>query len=294
MSCPGRSAAVIIAAWTAGAACGAAAFGQELAGSSDVREMILRPLADEFAVERGAARNVRFTPEPVVAPADAAGDAGASRFARAALSARSAPGLRENLSVFTERSATLTELADGGRISVSVLDGRRPNAALLAFNADYAESVGFPLQGLRDRPRQMAVSYERSIDAPGALDGLDLGVQPRAGVSFGAVGTAANAGATVRIGQYVSEMSERPRWWLFAGADREALLYDPSAGFTLRRSFAFEPYAMVGDAQAGVAMKFGPADLSLAYVQRETTYSTPVRSWDTTEDFAAFSLTLRR
>ena len=141
----------------------------------------------------------------------------------------------------------------------------------------------------------MAVRYESSFAAPGNAEGLDVGLSPRAGVSLADNGAAAaEAGATVRLGRFVDADFDRPAWWFFAGADRQAVMYDPHQGFDVRDALAMEPYAIVGDAQAGVAMRMGGADLSVAYVHRETEYALPQQSWETSEGFAAFSLTWRR
>ncbi len=142
----------------------------------------------------------------------------------------------------------------------------------------------------------MTLRYETTFDSRGGLDGLDVGLAPRAGVSIGQNGPAAEAGATVRLGQYLDEGfgEDRPAWWLFAGADQQAVMYDPGAGFNMRNAFAMGPYATVGDAQVGIAARFGGADISFAYIQRETRYALPTESWETSEGFAAFSLTLRR
>ena len=85
----------------------------------------------------------------------------------------------------------------------------------------------------------------------------------------------------------------RPSWYVFAGAERSALLYDPSAGFNMRDAMSLQPYAVVGDAQAGVAMRFGSADLSLAYVRREREFTAGTEDFDAHEDFAAVSISRR-
>jgi hypothetical protein len=179
---------------------------------------------------------------------------------------------------------------------VSLFDGRAPDAALSALSESYADIAGSDLDPSGRSSRRMTLRYENAFDARGGLDGLDVGVAPRAGVSIGQDGPAAEAGATVRLGQYLDEGfgADRPAWWFFAGADQQALMYDPGAGFNMRNALAMGPYATVGDAQAGVAARFGGADLSFAYIQRETRYALPNESWETSEGFAAFSLTLRR
>ncbi len=220
---------------------------------------------------------------------------GASRLASGLLAARAPVIARDMLAGFDASETLLASTPSGGRVTLSFLDSETPSAMTLAFGEDYAEAAGFALAGDRDRPRRMTLRYEGAFDSPGQ-SGLDIGLSPRAGVSVGDYGPAAQAGATVRLGRFIGEDAgwSRPAWWLFAGADRQALLYDPGSGVSALGAMTIAPYAMVGDAQAGVAMRLGGADLSLAYVRRETTYSLPAQSWDTSEGFAAFSLTLRR
>lgn len=284
------------------------------AAPGDLRPSVIAPLLEEL----------RATPQPGPAPARAldafrqasdsavaglrfdARDEGftqartgvrpaASRLASGLLGARAPVVARDVLAGFEAAETVLASTPAGGRFTVSFHNGEQPSAMILAFGEDYAEAAGFALAGERDRPRRMTLRYEGAFDTPGQ-DGLDIGLSPRAGVSVGDNGPAAQAGATVRLGRFIGEDAgwSRPAWWFFAGADRQALLYDPGSGFTRFGAMTVAPYAMVGDAQAGVAMRLGGADLSLAYVRRETTYSLPAQSWDTDEGFAAFSLTLRR
>ncbi|MCH8489083.1 MAG: DUF2219 family protein [Oceanicaulis sp.] len=219
----------------------------------------------------------------------------ASRLASGLLSARAPVIARDMLAGFEASETVLASTPAGGRFTVSFLNGETPSAMTLAFGEDYAEAAGYALAGARDRPRRMTLRYEGAFDTPGQ-SGLDIGLSPRAGVSVGDYGPAAQAGATVRLGRFIGADAgwSRPAWWLFAGADRQALLYDPGSGISALGAMTIAPYAMVGDAQAGIAMRLGGADLSLAYIRRETTYSLPAQSWDTDEGFAAFSLTLRR
>lgn len=264
---------------------------QELRAAPQPESPRLRALdaASPVSGLRFDARDEGFTPaREAVRP-------GASRLASGLLAARAPVIARDMLAGFEASETLLAATPAGGRFTLTLLDGEEPSAMTLAFGEDYAEAAGFALAGDRDRPRRMALSYEGAFDTPGQA-GLDLGVSPRAGVSVGDYGPAAQAGATVRLGRFIGDDAgwSRPAWWLFAGADRQALLYDPGAGFRSLGAMTVAPYAMVGDAQAGVAMRLGGADLSVAYVRRETTYSLPAQSWDTNEGFAAFSLTLRR
>ncbi|XBQ14844.1 MAG: lipid A-modifier LpxR family protein [Oceanicaulis sp.] len=285
------------------AAAPASALQQPPAAEVDARTMTLAPFYEEMQAlprQPGAAfgrsadvSGLRF------APADTAGQRftltrpAAADFAGSVLNARAEPVSRNSLSAFDAPGATIASLGSSGRLSVAFADADRPGLAQLSFDPEFAESAGRAF-GVEDRASRMAVRYESSFDTTGS-DGLDFGLAPRAGLSVGDDGaTAAEAGATVRLGQYLDNDFDRPAWWFFAGADRQAVMYDPGQGLDMRDAFAMEPYALVGDAQAGVAMRMGPADVSFAYVMRETEYSMPSQSWDTTENFAAFSLTWRR
>ncbi len=272
--------------------------------SEQMRTMILGPLYEEF--ERDAPRqpgarlapapyaaSLRFTARPSVIADTVSPRPAAARFADAVMVARTQSPAGDRLAAFAGGDATLAYSPTAGRVSVSLFDSAAPNAAFLGFRPDYAESAGRALRQARDRPRRMALRYERSFDTTGS-DGLDYGLAPRAGVSVGGEGAALETGATVRLGQYINTEFDRPAWWFFAGADRQAVMYDPGQGFDVRGALAMEPYAIVGDAQAGVAMRVGGTDLSFAYIHRETEYSMPQESWDTREGFAAFSLTWRR
>jgi hypothetical protein len=277
--------------------------------SQEMSALIMGPLREDLAAPRPAAPPALDLSAPsaytlrysAAAPSfasdiESAAPAAAS-FAGALLTARVSDAVtRDGLSAFAAEPAVLTQTPAGGRVSVAISEGWAPGTARLNFDAGYAETAGRALNpALLPDHRNMAVSYEGFFDAPGGSGGMDVGVSPRAGISLGDDGPAARAGATVRFGRYLGEFeNERPAWWFFAGADRQAVLYDPGRGFDVRDALAMQPYAMVGDAQAGVAVRVGSADVSLAYVHRETRYALPQEDWETSEGFAAFSLTWKR
>ncbi|WP_440959014.1 lipid A-modifier LpxR family protein [Oceanicaulis sp. LC35] len=279
---------------------------QQNQASQETRAMILGPLQAELPSNRIVSTRSDFTASQVLGRSpsyiDFIGSDSASslpdaaRLAGVALSVRSDSAAMEGFSAFYQAGATLVETPSGGRISVSLFDGRAPDAALSALSDSYADIAGSTLDPAGRSARRMTLRYENAFDSHGGPDGLDVSVAPRAGVSIGQNGPAAEAGATVRLGQYLDEGfgEDRPAWWFFAGADQQALMYDPGAGFDMRNALAMGPYATVGDAQAGIAARFGGADISFAYIQRETRYALPNESWETSEGFAAFSLTLRR
>lgn len=266
--------------------------------SAQTRAMIMGPLVDELgpvpADSAVAAGFERETASPSYIDYESQRP-GASRFARAGLSSQvTLPGVAP-LSALQGRTATLAQNTTG-RLSISLAGPGQSETVFSGVNPDYVEAGGMRLAGFDgDLPRNMALRYETSFDARGHGNGLDIGIAPRAGVSMGDYGPTYEAGATFRIGQYVREELEgRPAWWLFAGADREAVLYNPGQRLDMREAFAHRDYAMVGDAQAGVAARLYGAEISLAYVQRETSYAIPTHTWETKEDYAAFSLSWRR
>lgn len=272
--------------------------------ASETRAIILTPLLEEMAAAPGPGA-VGPSAAPAFTERDGAAaftatdlrdsyqDTGASRFATANL-AGFGDGARA--SAFDGPRAMLARTSGAGAVSLSLRDENDPDRIERLFAPEHAIENGENFVGDPGaRRRSVSVRYSGDIDARGRDGGLDVGISPRAGLGLGRDGTAVGAGATIRVGDYLGDdFHRRPKWWIFAGADREALLYNPSEGFDFSNGMAYEDVAMVGDAQAGIAMRMGPADFSVAYVQRETTYSLPHQSWDQREDFAAFSLTMRR
>lgn len=202
-------------------------------------------------------------------------------------------GLSPALTALGGTSVASTPLGTAGAIEVRVYDPHEASIANLMFSADAIADRAL-LHHRGDAASSLSVGYVAAYDAAGGEGALDFGIRPRAAFSFGPDGTAAGAGAEVRLGQYLGGATDqRPSWYVFAGAERSALLYDPRAGFNMRDAMSLQPYAVVGDAQAGVAMSFGSADLSLAYVRREREYTLGTDGYDAHEDFAAVSVSRR-
>ena len=123
--------------------------------------------------------------------------------------------------------------------------------------------------------------------------GLDLSLTPRASMRFNDEESAALVGAVVEIGKDLREGSEfeSDTWYVFAGADAEALTYSPnSIGRLTSGQFHLQDRIIVGDAQAGVGYRMGDADVSLSYMRREAT----AEDFSFTEDAAALSFTWKR
>jgi len=197
-----------------------------------------------------------------------------------------------SLTAFAGYSASVSRLDDASWIEVRVFDPNMQTRTDRLFDSE-SQIDSAIVRPIRETQSSIAVNYITRFDSPGGTDGLDLTFEPRAGLSFGPDGSGAGAGAEVRIGRYLQNDAERPAWYFFAGAERHALLYDPGQGFDMQGAMTLEPYAVVGDAQAGVAMRLGDNDLSFAYVRRERSARIGIDDYDAADDFAAFSLSRR-
>ena len=172
------------------------------------------------------------------------------------------------------------------------------NDALVAIAAERGR-VGLSRAGGADD----IIAAEVAISAPRALTGLnfDVGVAPRITVRDEGNLTTQRVGGEVRIGQNFDFVESSKKaidgWYIFAGADGEALVWDTSAenGFTPQiGGMALTDQVTVGDLQAGVSIQKAGGELSLSYVRRDVEYSDRNGSISNTEDFAAITFTMRR
>jgi len=87
-------------------------------------------------------------------------------------------------------------------------------------------------------------------------------------------------------------------WYVFAGADAEALAYSPDRSTRgITSDFMLQDRIIIGDAQAGIGYRVGDADVSLGYFRREINSfnDNPGSSgFSSTEDAAALSFTWKR
>ena len=214
----------------------------------------------------------------------------AARVALSALSMNEDPFGGAPLSAMTAQQGARVDLGDAGTLEVAILDdaGRDRTQRLFSPRGDAYSPVVID-RGQREAT--VAVNYERRFETRGHGEELDVSFTPRAGLSVGPDGSAAGAGAEVRIGQYLQGGRDaQPRWYVFAGADRRALMYDPSKGVDFSNAMQLAQRQVVGDAQAGIAVRLGEADLSLAYVRREYKHVAGVTSFDETEEFGAVTV----
>ncbi|WP_297730742.1 lipid A-modifier LpxR family protein [uncultured Maricaulis sp.] len=218
----------------------------------------------------------------------------AARVALSALALDDDPFRGNPLAGLTPTGGSRIDLGDAGVIEVAVLEDDRQDHAhqLFAARGDGYSPVVLE-RGAREAT--IAVAYERAFETEGAGQELDVSFTPRAAVSVGPDGSATSAGAEVRVGQYLrhDNLSESPAWYVFAGADRRALMYNPAEGVDFQNAMYFTQREVIGDAQAGIAVRMGKADLSLAWVRREYRHVAGVRAFDETEEFGAVTVNWR-
>ncbi len=141
---------------------------------------------------------------------------------------------------------------------------RLDEAASWTVQDETSASVGFV--GLYDRSEEgrfAPLHWE-----PSGLSVTDS-VDPDALILTGRLG------AIWRFGEGLAEPrdpGEAGSWYIYAGADAQALTWRLGDGAIVAAasdSLRLEDVAMIGDAQAGVAYRLGPGDLTLGFVHRE-------------------------
>jgi hypothetical protein len=145
------------------------------------------------------------------------------------------------------------------------------------------------------------IAAEVAFSAPRERTGLkfDVGVAPRIAVREDGEVLTQRLGGEVRIGQDFSllDSNGQPQgWYLFAGADGEALIWDADRnGFSPRlNDMTITDQVTVGDLQAGVSVQRAGGQLSLSYIRREVKYRDRNGGFSENEDFAGVSFTMRR
>lgn len=168
--------------------------------------------------------------------------------------------------------------------------------ALVAIAAERGRArLSVPTQIEKD------IAAEVAFSAPRELTGLnfDVGVAPRIVVREEGELQSKRVGGEVRIGRDLNILDKdgQPQgWYIFAGADGEALIWD--AGNTSLtpnlNDMSLSDQVTVGDLQAGVSVQRAGGELSLSYIRREVKYEDRNGSISDTEDFAGVSFTMRR
>ncbi|MDJ0921635.1 MAG: DUF2219 family protein [Henriciella sp.] len=143
------------------------------------------------------------------------------------------------------------------------------------------------------------LNAEIAFNAPAAQTGFafDVGVAPRLSVSRDGPFATRRFGGEVRIGQNFDKRGTmgESSWYLFAGADGEALVWEPeNLGAMSVSDMALRDQVTIGDIQAGVSFQSGPGQLSFSYIRREVEYRERNLGASDNEDFAGVSFTIKR
>lgn len=170
---------------------------------------------------------------------------------------------------------------------------------LLDLNLDF-DSIGC-LVGEQNCLRGEApidMGFTKSL-TKSSQKGLDVELVPTASMRFDDESRSAVVGAVVRIGEDLrSKEVASNTWYVFAGADAEALSYTPESATAITRGeFGLSDRIIIGDAQAGIGYRIGSADVSLGYFRREISTlndSLGTEGFSKTEDAAALSFTWKR
>ena len=179
--------------------------------------------------------------------------------------------------------------------------GSRPSARVfvtdpIAGLAGLRESR--TLQDVPREVRQLSAQWSLSATAAQTGFGFDVDVTPR--LSFSQDGDLAirRIGGEVRLRRDFDQRGTKTilrSWSLFAGADGEALEWEPgSSGRMSMEGVALRDRATVGDLHAGIAVQSGLGQLALSYIRREVEYRDRALRASETEDFAGVTFTIRR
>ncbi len=228
----------------------------------------------------------QFEAQPSIRPLSPS----AARVALTALALSSSQPDHDVFAAMTVQPAAQFDLGGAGTVKVALLDDVSRDASFGITRPGRGEHSPVVIDPA-GRQTIVAVNYERPFETRGQGDQLDVSLTPRAAVSVGPGGSAAGAGAEVRIGRYLAD--DYPSWYAFAGADRRALLYDPAEGIDFNRAVYMTSREVIGDAQAGIAVRIGEVDLSLAYVQRNYRYVVGVDKFRESEEFGAVTVNWR-
>ncbi len=171
------------------------------------------------------------------------------------------------------------------------------NDALTVVAANVAAArYGRPVETSKDI--SLGIDLAASSEKTGL--GFDVGLAPRFGTRDDGDLSSKRVGGEVRVGQGLSSLVDetgKPKgWYVFVGADGEALVWDAD---TRRLAGSMGDLMLtdqitVGDMQAGLSVQRNGGELSLSYIRREIKFDDRNRSMSDTEDFAGLTFTMRR
>jgi hypothetical protein len=192
------------------------------------------------------------------------------------------------------QAADYQAAAQSANGELAVMDWSGSNAIISVLAGQAEQGFASPVTAQSD------LSAEFQIAAPSEITGLDfdVGVVPRISVSRDGEFVSRRVGGEVRVGQRLANFTDSEKlptgWYLFAGADGEALIWDNAESRGASGSMSMSDQLTVGDLQAGISMQRAGGQLSLSYIRREVKFDDRNRNIEETEDFAGISFTMRR
>ena len=198
-----------------------------------------------------------------------------------------------------EAAIRLSVMANTADAVLATTDWSKAQAVELIAARQSVEKLISPVTNEDDKD----FSAEFQLDAPSEVTGLafDVGVVPRLAYSEQGELKSRSFGGEVRIGQNFDKRGsdDGPNsWYIFAGADGEALTYEPGeTGLSQfdANKMTLRDQVTVGDMQAGISVQRGPGQISLSYIRREVSYhERGLQGVTENEDFAGVSFTLRK
>lgn len=212
---------------------------------------------------------------------------------------------------FAANIATAEDAVEQGSTSYAVdgVDLADPSQALTSrfqLNSNNAERGRFTSLAPTDTPsteRDNARGYELRFTAPG-VSGLNVSFAQRGAFGFNDQGDLErqSRGSELRLGRGLGTDTNRPsaepRWYFFAASEDEALTWRPGARSSFSgdgggRSLALQDRVEMGDMQAGITYERYGIQASLAYVEREFTFTSGVQSFTQDDSFAGLTITMR-
>jgi len=166
------------------------------------------------------------------------------------------------------------------------------NSSVFKLDLGGQPCLGTSVECSANEMRRIDFGYAKNI-TKGKKNGFNLQLTPHGGLRVDDEEQSALVGALVRIGDNLREGSEMKSntWYLFAGADAEAVTYTPNSVRKLTSGdFHLQDRIIIGDAQAGVGYRLGEADLALTYYKRQAR----AENYSYDEDAAALSITWKR
>ncbi|MEO1407748.1 MAG: hypothetical protein AAFV54_14860, partial [Pseudomonadota bacterium] len=148
------------------------------------------------------------------------------------------------------------------------------------------------------------VNAELSFSAPSEFTGLnfDIGLVPRASLASEGDFSVRRIGAEFRLGQDIDQRGNAlglPSWYIFAGADGEALIFNNntgSLGFNLGvvEALQLRDQVTVGDIQAGLNVRRYGTNFAFSYIRREVEFVLGAEQMERDEDFGGLTISWRR